>query len=482
MSSVLEHSHQSEFSALALLGESAEEAGPYETDVIGKIPEQLSGTLYRNGPGLFERAGVKKKHLLDGDGFVQALRINDAKASYTSRFVQTEKFIAEERAQKFLTPTWSTLAPKTISRNLGARLLPQAGVTVVKRGDGLFAFDDAGAPYELDPSTLETRRNLKGDGQFPLPSYNAHSTIDAKTGEWIQFGLTYGPTNRVHLSMSNQDGSTARQYSYPVSCSTYFHDFFVTEKHVVFLIHALRFNPTKMLLGLSSLIDSFKWQPQAGNEIWVISRETGELNAKIDSDPVFMWHSLNAYDRGDEIIADFVGYDEPDHFIGDNAEFHSVMSGRSGAAKYPGTVRRYVINPAQKKVRTTTVADGYHEFPMINPSHYCREHRIGYFTKGFEDGTNLHNGITKIDMQTGRTEDYCFGAGYHAGEPVIVKDHSSPEDENKGWLLSQFLEAESGKSGFAIFNAERVSDGPVAKIMMEAHAPLSFHGWWSSSV
>ena len=467
---------------LSLLGQSAQADGPYETEVEGQIPADLTGTLYRNGPGMFERNGVKKKHLLDGDGYIQALSIKDQKATYKSRFVQTEKFVAEEQAKKFLTPTWSTLAPKTLTRNLGARVLPQAGVTVVKRGDSLIAFDDIGKPYELDWQTLETRRDLKEDPNFPLPSYNAHSFIDSKTKQWLQFGMSYGPTNKIHLSISKPDGSVGQTYAYPISCSTYFHDFFVTEKYVVFLIHALRFNPAKMLLGLSSFIDAFKWQPQAGNEIWVISRDNGELVSKIESEPVFMWHSLNAYDKGDEIVADFVGYDEPDHFIGDNAEFHTIMQGQAGNAKFPGTVRRYVINPHKKTVNTAVVADGYHEFPMVNPKHYCQPHRIGYFTKGFQPNTNLQNGIAQIDMETGKTDEFCFGDHYHVGEPVYVCDRENPDDEQRGYLLSQYLDGDSGKSGFAIFAAGHVSDGPLAKVLMRSHSPLSFHGWWTSAV
>ncbi len=48
------------------------ESLPQEKDYLpaieGKIPQGLEGTLYRNGAGLFDRAGYRKKCLLDGDG------------------------------------------------------------------------------------------------------------------------------------------------------------------------------------------------------------------------------------------------------------------------------------------------------------------------------------------------------------------------------------------------------------------------------
>ena len=65
-----------------------------------------------------------------------------------------------------------------------------------------------------------------------------------------------------------------------------------------------------------------------------------------DAPGSFMWHALNAFDDGTGIITDFVGYDVPDHFIGENAMFETLMAGRLGNAAYPeprrsaGPVRR----------------------------------------------------------------------------------------------------------------------------------------------
>ena len=39
-------------------------------DIVGKIPEALSGTIFRNGPGNFERGSKRYKHVLDGDGLL----------------------------------------------------------------------------------------------------------------------------------------------------------------------------------------------------------------------------------------------------------------------------------------------------------------------------------------------------------------------------------------------------------------------------
>jgi len=104
------------------LATSLREEHAYQAKVEGKLPAELRGTLYRNGPGLFDRGGLRKRNLLDGDGMVQAFRFDDGGVHYRNRFVRTAKFVEEEAAGTFLYPSWSTLAPGGLLANIwGAR-------------------------------------------------------------------------------------------------------------------------------------------------------------------------------------------------------------------------------------------------------------------------------------------------------------------------------------------------------------------------
>ena len=62
------------------LATSLHEEHSYEARLEWAIPAQLRGTLYRNGPGLFDRGGFRKRNLLDGDGMVQSFRFYDGAA------------------------------------------------------------------------------------------------------------------------------------------------------------------------------------------------------------------------------------------------------------------------------------------------------------------------------------------------------------------------------------------------------------------
>ncbi|MEL6166728.1 MAG: carotenoid oxygenase family protein, partial [Cyanobacteria bacterium J06628_3] len=49
--------------------------------IEGEIPSSLSGTLYRNGPGRFERGGISIGHWFDGDGAILAVHFREGGAS-----------------------------------------------------------------------------------------------------------------------------------------------------------------------------------------------------------------------------------------------------------------------------------------------------------------------------------------------------------------------------------------------------------------
>ena len=67
-------------------------------DIEGEIPRALwGGSLYRNGPGNFERGDERVKHVLDGDGLASLFYFppGGGRVRFVSRFVRTEEFVAE---------------------------------------------------------------------------------------------------------------------------------------------------------------------------------------------------------------------------------------------------------------------------------------------------------------------------------------------------------------------------------------------------
>ena len=51
--------------------------------ISGKIPENLKGSLYRNGPARLERGGMQVGHWFDGDGAILAVHFAEGQARAT---------------------------------------------------------------------------------------------------------------------------------------------------------------------------------------------------------------------------------------------------------------------------------------------------------------------------------------------------------------------------------------------------------------
>lgn len=466
------------------LATSLREEHSYLARVEGTIPHQLRGTLYRNGPGLFDRGGLRKRNLLDGDGMVQSFRFHDVGVHYRNRFVRTEKYLAEQAAGRFIYPSWSTQAPGGLWANfMRIGINGQAGITVFPWRGRLYAFDECSLPYELDPETLETAGVSRLGLAEGMTIYAAHAKLDPASGEWLHFGILYGPSPKLHVTIFERGGSLKLHRSLAMPRNVYMHDWFVCGRHLVFNLHPVEISYLAVFFGQRSLAESLSWKPERGNLIMVLDREGDKPPLMLESSACYMWHSFNAYNNGAEITADFIGYKNPDHFVGKDPVASAVMAGRKGEYAYPGAVRRYLIHTSERTIREEIVAEGSYEWPRVNEHHRCYHHRFGYMIKT-RPGDFFWTIVCRIDLRSGRVESYDFGAQCYLSEPVFVPvpgrlyppDHPS----EPGFLLTEVYDARSRRSFLAILQADNISSGPIALVHLNHHVPFSYHGWWSA--
>eukprot|EP00884_Botryococcus_braunii_P008783 jgi/Botrbrau1/17906/Bobra.50_1s0007.1 len=92
--------------------------------IEGEIPETLRGTLFRNGPGNFERGGQLYAHMLDGDGYICRFSFHDdGRVHFRSRYVQTRELGVEKAWGRILYRT--TFGTQRWGRPPHQRLRPQ---------------------------------------------------------------------------------------------------------------------------------------------------------------------------------------------------------------------------------------------------------------------------------------------------------------------------------------------------------------------
>lgn len=475
MSTKRQQSRNHNASPFTILGRNTTDRIKGELAVHGSVPAGLNGVLYRNGPGMFSRGSRSKGTLLDGDGVVQRLELSEGKAHYSRRFVRTEKFIAEDDADRFIAPTWTTKADGVLS-NVGGRVLSQAGVTITMINDSLYALDEVAPGYRIDPLTLDTL----GEATLGLPhndyAVKAHTRYLPASNAWVLASTRMGPKGMsIDFVRHYPDGRRVRTPGVASPRMSYLHDFGVTQRHAVVILQPAFVRPLRFLSGQSTFRDSLHWRPDEGNIVLLIDLDTGATR-RFEAPAAWVWHIGNAYETADAVIVDFVGYDDPAHFLGDNAQLAALMQGRQGVNGASGQLRRYIMDTITGQLKETVIKDGNHEFPMIDPRCSATAHRCIYSTCGNAQDGVLHSQIAATDTDGGKMDVFDFGAHVNVLEPVFARD--SRDEKDNGWLITQFLDTERGTSGFAILDAQNVKAGPVATLDLGETIPISFHGQW----
>ena len=148
------------------------------TEIEGTIPADLRGSVFRNGPGNFERGGERFEHVLDGDGLICRFSIDGAsgRAHFKSSFVRTPDFVAEEEADAVLFRNTFGTQPAGMLANVGKLVIKNVANTNVQSWGGrLLALWEAALPCRLEPSSLrfeglETFGDTLPDGGMTVTS------------------------------------------------------------------------------------------------------------------------------------------------------------------------------------------------------------------------------------------------------------------------------------------------------------------------
>ena len=184
--------------------------------VKGEVPNEISGTFYRNGPGRLERNGQWVPHPFDGDGMIAAMKFNKGFVTLTNSFIRTKEWEEEEKAGKFLyRGVFGTQKQGGIFNNaFDVRLKNIANTNVVKLGDQLLALWEASSPHALDPESLKTigistLNNVLKKGE----SFSAHPRFDPGHNNnhprMVTFGVKTGPKSTIRLMEFATQGKEA---------------------------------------------------------------------------------------------------------------------------------------------------------------------------------------------------------------------------------------------------------------------------------
>ncbi|MEM6503331.1 MAG: carotenoid oxygenase family protein [Cyanobacteria bacterium P01_C01_bin.89] len=471
-------------------GAMEQSAIPFETQRIpvveGHLPEELAGTLYRNGPGQLVRNGVRTGHWFDGDGAVLAVRFGDGEATATYRYVDTEARREEERAGRWLYGNYGMLPAGNWWQRMteGRSLKNAANTSVLALPDRLLALWEGGRSHRLDLDTLETL-GLEDFGELPGDrSYSAHPKIDPKSGEIYNFGMVPGPVAKLWLYRGDATGKLLKQNLLKLPRVSLTHDFALAGPYLVFFIPPTQLQLAPVVFSLKSFSESLQWKPELGTTILIFDRETLALVNRAVVEPWFQWHfSHGRLDCDGKVHIGFVGYDS----FSTNQYLKEVASGKIETSAF-GTLREVSFDPNNpEKVEHKTWVNQQCEFPVVNdwanisqqppPDIYFSAHRPNQ-TNEPRAKSDLFWAIAHYQPATDQLTVIDAGEGHYPSEPIVVYD----QDNFPQWLLTVVYDGINHCSQVWIYNAassDHLQDGAIAKLQLPSVIPHSFHGTWS---
>jgi carotenoid cleavage dioxygenase len=432
--------------------------------VVGRLPTDLCGMFVRNGPNpQFPPKG--RYHWFDGDGMLHGVRIQDGKASYRNRYVQTVGYKAEKKAGKAL---WGGLLDPPDVAKFALGLPPfknAANTALVWRQGKLLALWEGGEPYEVRVPSLETAAPYTFGGQL-RHACTAHPKIDARTGEMMFFG--YGPVRPyLHYSVAGADGKIVRTVPIELRRPVMMHDFAVSEKYTVFLDlpESFRFNPRAG--GAISLT----FEPKFGARIGVIARHGGPAELRwFAIDPCWVFHTLSAYDEGDEVVLVACRSKDFPHSLEQANPSNSIAQTSPETAPM---LTRWRMNLKTGQVREERLDDLPAEFPRQRDDWMGRKADYAYLM------TLAMDGLVKYDLKRGGRTMHSHGTGRFGGEGVFVPKRDG-RDEDDGWVITYVVDAGSKTSEMIVVDAKDFASPPAARVIIPARIPFGFHALWIS--
>jgi carotenoid cleavage dioxygenase-like enzyme len=449
------------------------------TDVEGEIPRELFGTLYRIGPSQqhLPSGGYPSLHFFDGDGLAHALRFEDGRAWYRSRFVRNSSFLAEQRAgranQHFIGTTVADPDPGIVMRR-------QSNTHVVRHGGRLLAMVENGLPFEIDGRTLDPIGDLELGGALLGPWLSAHPKIDGVTGQMLIHGYFIAEPY-LQLYVVEPDGRLSFAAPVDVGHPAFLHDLAITERFFVVPIHPIVLEvPWANGLPVGTYGRWMTWRPERGLRFAVVDRVTAETRWFTAPNPYAIFHVGNAHERDGAIVLDAYMYEDGEKKL-------RAMELMRGGTWLEGTGARpyvYELDLTTGRCTERRVSDHTGEWPRLDERRTGYRNRWGYAVESERDffiNANASLRLLKYDRDGGPAVRHDFGYGFFPAEPVFVPRRPDAEEDD-GWILTPVYDARRDTSFVAILAARDFDGEPVAKLHLHGRIPGHFHGSFAAGV
>jgi carotenoid cleavage dioxygenase len=421
---------------------------------------------------------LKFYHPFDGDGMVHVVGFRDGKAFYRNRFIRTDGFAEENEAGG---PLWPGLAePVQIAkrdRGWGARtLMKDASSTdvIVHRGTALTSFYQCGDLYRVDPYSGDTLGKADWGGGFPSDwGVSAHPKVDGKTGELLFFNYSK-QAPYMHYGVVDENNDLVHYVDVPLPGPRLPHDMAFTENYAILNDFPLFWDPT--LLAADVHLPGF--HRDMPSRFAVIPRRGGTEEIRwFEADPTFVLHFTNAYEDGEQIVLDGFFEGEPSPVDSPTGDVWQKAFRFLALDRLQSRLHRWRFNLATGEVREEQLSDSVTEFGTINAGYAGGKYRYTYAATG-KPSWFLFDGLVKHDLQTGSEQRFAFGDGVYGSETAMAPRIGSTAEDD-GYLVTLTTDMNDDASYCLVFDAARVTDGPVCKLALPERVSSGTHSTWA---
>ena len=444
---------------------------PIPTEIDAAKLDVVSGKVPRDMEGMFVRIGSNPRfvakgryHWFDGDGMVHGVHFRDGVASYRNRYVRTKAFDEETRAGEAL---WTGVTERPDFTNPRGPFKDSANTDLVYHEGKLLAlWWLGGEPYRLEIPGLETCGVETFGGA--VRTMSAHPKVDPRTGELIFFDYKPFPP---YLTYGVIDASGALVHTTPIDLPgpRLQHDMAITERYSIVFDMSMMWDPELLAKGRTK-VGFFRDKP---TRIGVIPRRGTDVRW-FESSAFYMYHTINAWEEGDEIVLVGCRMDNP--LAGDPK---NPTGGRPvptiGFLRLEPRLHRWRLNMRTGATKEEPLDDAPTEFPRIDNRVLGQRSRYTYNPHVAPAPTLFFDGFVKYDLERGSSIKHTWPAGWFGGELAFAPRVGS-KAEDDGYLVTFVVEEATGSSEVHVLDARELA--VVARLKVPQRVPTGYHAWW----
>jgi len=407
-----------------------------------------------------ERFDGKPYHFFLGDGMVHQVELRAGEATYRRRFVRTPSFCSGGARDELPSEALQGDEPSNERGGL-------ANTAMVFHAGRLLCLEEGSKPWEICLPSLETSGRFTFRGRL-RHNFTAHPKVCPLTGELMFFGYgthhVPGSEAWVHYSVASKEGELLRTVPVNFRKPVMTHDMAITKCYSILLDFPLwdMDSPTK---------------EDDKTRIGVMPRmaESEKDVVWIEAPGQYGYHVANAWEQ-----------------VPDDSKFSTVVVELVMVSALGFDFRKSNTDSLRLRLFALDVSCGHLlddrvlcdvpcEFPIVDarrvglPTRYIWASRLAVGAKEVA----AMDGILRYDMRKNVAKQITLPGGRHGGEVQFVPRRYSDRrgKEGDGYLLVLTV-APAAVSELLVFDAETMSEQPVAVVSLPLSVPLGFHALW----